>query len=891
MEGSAFFFKTSASTDHFNIATGQASTTFGANTYTRIYEAGTWSDMRIGMGSNNFAATLDVTININGTNGNQSVTFPANTTTTQQDTTNTDDISAGDDVRLEVVNGADTNDYEFNAVDFVIDADTPGVITLASHGFAFVNDGDTRYHRLVGILSSNTTEANAQDIAVDDVTLSNLQVRVSSNSLSVSNSPVVRVGGVDGNQSVTISSSATGLFEDTSNTDVLSRGDLYCVKSSPASGSGTIGYTTFGCQHTYSSGGYAISAGVSSSAKSFSSDQYVPIATKIEDYSTEADAQWNCTVAMTVSNLHAHITTSSADAHFLSIRKNGTTLSNVQLAPGASVTGVISDITGTETFAAGDNINYYISGISSGSASYAAIGMFAIGEGTEFDMADFTYNSAKDLSFSANVALGMYVGDSGTRITLGDWNTTTNNIEQYVASTAYDPSSSGTASTYSETALPQIGGMTFKPDDTMAFVVDFNVDKVLVYNLSTPGDWNTATIDTAKELSISGTPVGIRFTSDGLTMAVLQYGAQIDRYDLGTAWDPSTGVLNSAKSGAISGSQTDSFDITEDGRQILYISRNIKTMYFAPLGKSWDFSTIGASTSNDTYANKSGEIQLVKGSSNYHIFLCNYQGKKVQVWDGPAVPSGGGPAAYDLVIDSGSLEISGSSVSLLHNPLLDVDAGAISISGQDVSLEYAASISADSGSLEISGQQASLLYNPLVSIGSGSVSVTGTDVDLVYLQDSSLDIGGGSITVTGSAAGLYYDATIGLQSGSLSITGTNAGLLFNAHIEAGSGSIGISGSELSLLYNPLLNADSGSVTITGTDVTLSYLQDQVLTADSGSIEITGQDVGFLMDFMFAPDSGSVQISGSSVTLTGPDDTPGGGGGKNLRLGLGLGLGF
>lgn len=90
-------------------------------------------------------------------------------------------------------------------------------------------------------------------------------------------------------------------------------------------------------------------------------------------------------------------------------------------------------------------------------------------------------------------------------------------------------------------------GFAIKPDGTKLYVIGFG-RRVYQYTLTTPWDISTATYDSLS-LSVSGQTGGaenIRFSEDGTKMFLAS--SNLDRiieYNLGTAWDVSTGVFNS----------------------------------------------------------------------------------------------------------------------------------------------------------------------------------------------------------------------------------------------------------------------------------------------------------------------------------------------------------
>ncbi len=88
------------------------------------------------------------------------------------------------------------------------------------------------------------TEGHTQCRATDAYTIDQLHVFVTGNSLNVSATFVQRIDGVNGNQTITVTATSTGLFGDTTNNDSISDDELINFQISAPLGSGSIGYST-----------------------------------------------------------------------------------------------------------------------------------------------------------------------------------------------------------------------------------------------------------------------------------------------------------------------------------------------------------------------------------------------------------------------------------------------------------------------------------------------------------------------------------------------------------------------------------------------------------------------------------------------------------------------
>jgi len=129
-------------------------------------------------------------------------------------------------------------------------------------------------------------------------------------------------------------------------------------------------------------------------------------------------------------------------------------------------------------------------------------------------------------------------------------------VNEYTLSTAFDVSTADFVDSFSvATQGPNPQGLAFSSDGTKMFVVDWSVDAVNEYTLSTPFDVSTA--DFVGSFSVTDeetSPTGVAFSSDGTKMFVVgDVGDDVDEYTLSTAFDVSTASFE------------DSFSVEEQG--------------------------------------------------------------------------------------------------------------------------------------------------------------------------------------------------------------------------------------------------------------------------------------------------------------------------------------
>lgn len=164
---------------------------------------------------------------VNGANGNLLVTVTASTTGTFEDTSNSDTITAGDDINIALTTGTGTGTILYNNI-YVDYTTTNGQFHFIgmSRAGGTINAATTYYSALQGSVNTGTTEANPQMESNLAFTASKLQCYVSANTIVGDSTLRLRVNTANGNQSVAITSLTTGLFSDSSNTDTIAATDL-----------------------------------------------------------------------------------------------------------------------------------------------------------------------------------------------------------------------------------------------------------------------------------------------------------------------------------------------------------------------------------------------------------------------------------------------------------------------------------------------------------------------------------------------------------------------------------------------------------------------------------------------------------------------------------------
>ena len=246
--GATFAFGTGDDlTNYRSVPGSQArSTANEANDQVQVKTAGVWSNLFVNLHTNNISSNATVLSRIDGVDGNQTLTVTSSTTGIFEDTTHSDTVAA--DAKL--VYKLTTAGNSGSRTGFFGSAYTTTGNTGEMMGTLNINHtlgpNNTYYNPIGGTGSDNATESRAQNLAKYAFTGKLLRVRVGANSISATSHYRLRIAGANGNQDVSISSSSTGFFSDTSGSDAIVIDNLIDYAMT-AGGSGTsISHSSFG---------------------------------------------------------------------------------------------------------------------------------------------------------------------------------------------------------------------------------------------------------------------------------------------------------------------------------------------------------------------------------------------------------------------------------------------------------------------------------------------------------------------------------------------------------------------------------------------------------------------------------------------------------------------
>lgn len=200
--------------------------TFGMNPTEALVEhlaraAYTWSDLNVQIRINGVNGATTVRSRINGANGNQSISVPASTTGNFQDTVNSDSIASGDFFNSQTVVAGTSGQIRPTVYAYTLE-DTSGD-TYVLHAVG----GDTQardteeFNVLNGSGSTDSFEPSTLYRLRTPTTFTNLRLNVTANGINDASTYRFRVGEADGNLGPSIPALTTGIFEDTTSSDVV----------------------------------------------------------------------------------------------------------------------------------------------------------------------------------------------------------------------------------------------------------------------------------------------------------------------------------------------------------------------------------------------------------------------------------------------------------------------------------------------------------------------------------------------------------------------------------------------------------------------------------------------------------------------------------------------
>lgn len=363
----------------FNADGGQAVSDTSETASQAIWRGGsvTVKNFRVRAGANSRTTNTLVRMRVNGANGNGLVTVTGSSGPgIFTDLVNTDALTDGDTWDYSVTTGTGAGGTNVSLSCQIEKASGQISAPLALYGSAAQTG--LRYHVPgAGSFASGTSEANAAGTALETATLTNLQVYVRTNTSAAGMEIRVRKNTADGNLVIAAATmgTATGWFEDVTNSVSLSAGDTWCFKNTAPSASITLGYVgvtyagaTAGRTSMYSPT-FALSAGTTA---------YNPLG-RSGWGATEGNCQWAMPFSGTLSLFSARVPTNATSTSTTLIVRKNTADGSGTLVYTAAETGLKQDVTNSDSFSAGETIG--VKAVAGATGSFGLAWMGALLQG------------------------------------------------------------------------------------------------------------------------------------------------------------------------------------------------------------------------------------------------------------------------------------------------------------------------------------------------------------------------------------------------------------------------------------------------------------------------------------------------------------------------------
>lgn len=336
----------------------------------------TLKNLRVVVATNARAATSSVTTRKNNADTAQVATITASTTGTYTDLTNTVSVTAGDKVAYKLVIGSTSGNFVAASITVNTESSSQAANFWSAIGsVSTTNASSTRYWNVTGALATpSATEANFQSYLPAAGTISNLRCYVTA-ARATNTTFKSRVGGADGAMSVTLTASTTGAFEDTTNSDTVSAGNLFCAATVTGTGVDTLTLSNVSVLYTPSTASVtAIGSGSTSATLTSGVTRYYSPLGNLQALSSEGMVQQIAPFAGTAAYLCAQVTANASTTTTTMVLRNNGVDTAVTYTIAGGATGSFVDTSNSVSVAAGDLLSIKGSG-SDGTVTFRSMGL------------------------------------------------------------------------------------------------------------------------------------------------------------------------------------------------------------------------------------------------------------------------------------------------------------------------------------------------------------------------------------------------------------------------------------------------------------------------------------------------------------------------------------
>lgn len=413
-------------TQYYGVYTGtHQNSSVEARVFTEAQTAGTFSNIFCYVSANAVSGGTSVLrFRKNTANGNQNVTIGNGVTGQFEDTSNTDSVTTDDDLALSITAG--TGGALTVRITNALFAPGSGTVTGLMRGGASWGSGATDMpcgitaHNNGNDVTAAPTEADCQATFNIAGTLQALWMNIDANTRTDTVVWRSRINGVNGNIAVSVSAGATGVQEDTSNTDSVASGDEINLLMDVGAGTGTMRPRSMRIDFVSGSDAFPFSImqehGLAGPACTNGAQRYVPVAGAYRGAAveaTEVHSQSQANVAFTWRDMVTYVSLYSlGGTHDLTLRSrvNGANGNMVVVHTG---TGQLSDTSNTDSVAIDDEFNYSFLATSSGGGSATVGPVSSIAQAVQANVTISPPAGALSITRAAVAlafALGMPVG-------------------------------------------------------------------------------------------------------------------------------------------------------------------------------------------------------------------------------------------------------------------------------------------------------------------------------------------------------------------------------------------------------------------------------------------------------------------------------------------------
>lgn len=292
--------------------------------------------------------------------GNGAVSIAASTTGIFRDSSNAQDSVAPGDTwgyRLTVNSGGSLG-YSAYWATLVAATDTVALFGFITHSTTTASTNF--FFGLGGNSSGNTTEASAQTSFLKAGTIKNLTCSVTTNARASATTVTSRKNTANGNLSVSVTASTTGLFSDTTNSDTIAVNDLWCVQV--ANGTGTAAISLRMSVQYSNTANQSIQGGKSESAiiQGANIVRYYGFNAIGGAQTTESQVQIAVYYSGILSNATVNITSNTVTAASTMVTRINGVSGTVSVSITASTTGRFTDTSHTDAVKSGDLLNFML---------------------------------------------------------------------------------------------------------------------------------------------------------------------------------------------------------------------------------------------------------------------------------------------------------------------------------------------------------------------------------------------------------------------------------------------------------------------------------------------------------------------------------------------------